>query len=81
MKCNSYNILDRGVYMYYMYNVKETTFRTKIKNQKLKRKICIFRIFFSVSKKLIGIGRSPDKMIFFFNIYIFFRPMSFTYLS
>jgi hypothetical protein len=62
--------------MYRMYNIKETTFRTKNKDQKLKRKIWIFCIFFSVSMKLIGIGRSPNKMRFFF-----FRPPSFTYIS
>jgi hypothetical protein len=37
--------------MSYMYNVKETTFRTKNKDKKLKRKICIFCIFFSVPRK------------------------------
>jgi hypothetical protein len=47
--------------MYCMYNVKETTFRSKNKDKKLKRKICIV---YSVSMKLIGIRRSPDKMRF-----------------
>jgi hypothetical protein len=79
MKCNSYNILEVcvSIYIYCMYNVKETTFKTKKnKDKKLKRKICIFCIFFSVSMKLIGIGISPDKMRNFF-----FLGPCFTYIS
>jgi hypothetical protein len=69
MKCNWYDILEVYKYMYCMYNVKETTFRTKNKDKKLKCKICIFCIFFSISMKLKGIERSPDKMRFFFIFY------------
>jgi hypothetical protein len=67
MKCNSYNILEVPIYMYCMYNIKETTFITKNKDKKLKRKICIFCIFFSISMKLICIGRNPNKMRIFFS--------------